>query len=329
MKRVGHLYQTIADPDNLRLAFAKAVRGKRDRQEVRLFAENLDENLYLLRRQLLAEQVEVGRYHYFYVYDPKKRRICAASFRERVLHHAVMNVCEPVFERFSIENSFACRSGKGGKKALETAQRFCRRYDWYLKLDIRHYFDSIDHAVLLGKLKRLFKDQALLVLFEKLLGTYETTPGRGLPIGNLVSQHLANFFLGYLDHWLKQERKAPGYLRYMDDFVLFSNDKNFLQRTLMEIAQYLHSEMHLVLHPRQQLNRCSQGLPFIGFRVYPDTILLAPRSRMRFALKLKHYEKSAAKGVLSTTELCQRATALVAFTRQADASGFRRKLIYG
>jgi retron-type reverse transcriptase len=328
MKRVGYLYGQIADPDNLRLAFTKALRGKRDREEVRNFIERLDENLARLRHELLTENVVIGPYHFFQVFDPKERLICAASFRERVLHHAMMNLCEPVLERYSIENSFACRKGKGGQKALKKAQDYCGRYAWYLKLDIRRYFDSIDHAVLLARLGRLFKDRALMRLFERLLASYATAPGKGLPIGNLVSQHLANFFLGRLDHWLKQEKKVPGYLRYMDDFVLFADDKAILLQWLEELEDFLHREMHLALHPRRQLNRSDNGLPFLGMRVFAHHIRLAPRSRRRFIEKLKEYEWMAKSGTLSEWALAQRVTALVAFTRQADADGFRRKVLF-
>jgi RNA-directed DNA polymerase len=150
MKRAGNLYESIADPENLRLAFLKSVRGKRHKTDVISYTARLDENLLQLRDQLLARQVDVGHYHFFTVHDPKERVICAASLPERVLHHAIMNVCEPILERYAIHDSYACRTGKGMHTGVLRAQTFTRKYAWYLKLDIRKYFDSIDHRILLS-----------------------------------------------------------------------------------------------------------------------------------------------------------------------------------
>ena len=148
MKRVGNLYDGIGEPENLRLAFLNAIRGKCGKQDVIEYTARLDENLRLLRDRLLARRVDVGHYHFFTVHDPKERVICAASFPERVLHHAIMNVCEPVLERYAIHDSYACRTGKGMHAAVLRAQAFTRQFPWYLKLDVRKYFDSIHHETL-------------------------------------------------------------------------------------------------------------------------------------------------------------------------------------
>ncbi|MEZ4599557.1 MAG: reverse transcriptase/maturase family protein [Syntrophotaleaceae bacterium] len=327
MKRTGNLYPKIAEPDNLRLAFNKAVRGKRSRNEVIRFQRRLDENLAELHRQLIEERVAVGDYRFFTVHDPKQRLICAAAFPERVLHHAVMNVCEPVLDAYALDDSYACRKGKGSQRALERARYFTGRYGWYLKLDIRRYFDSIDHAVLLGLLRRRFKDRRLLALLERIFDSYETCPGKGLPIGNLVSQHMANFYLGYLDHWLKEERRVPGYVRYMDDFVLFADEKQRLLQELAQIRRFLEERLQLALKDNVQLNRCRRGLPFLGFRVLPGSIRLAPRSRRRFVEKFCHYEGLWNEGVWDESTLARHMTPLVEFTRAGRATGFRRHVL--
>ena len=156
MRRTGNLYDAIHDPENLRLAFCKARRGKEDRREVRKFARDLEGNLSRLRDDLAGETAAVGEYRHFRVRDPKERTIYAAAFPERVLHHAVMNVCDPVFERFQIFDSYATRRGKGTFAALERARRFTGSNAWFLKLDVRKYFDSVDHGILKGQLRRLF-----------------------------------------------------------------------------------------------------------------------------------------------------------------------------
>ncbi len=239
MKRVGYLYASIAESENLHLAFIKAVRGKRDRREVIDFSHNLEENIKSLNRQLLRHEPDIGNYRFFEVYDPKPRSICAASFSERVLHHAIMNLCEPILDRLAIYDSYACRQGKGNRKAIARAKEFAGKNSWYLQLDIKKYFDSIDHNILLMLINRCIKDKELLELFAKLLDTYHTRPGKGMPIGNLVSQHLANFYLGLLDNWLKTDRRVKYYLRYMDDFILFGSEKKYLQQELNQIQQWL------------------------------------------------------------------------------------------
>lgn len=200
----------IADPENLRVAFWKASKGKRGKADCRAFHERLDENLAALGAELLAGDVSVGDYHYFTVHDPKERLICAASFRERVLHHALMNVCEPVLERAAVFDSYACRKGKGRMRAVARAQEYARSKGWFLKMDIRKYFDSIHQTSLRNLLGRKFKDPLVLGVFDRILGSYHSIPGRGLPIGNLTSQHFANFYLAPLDRFIEETlRPAP------------------------------------------------------------------------------------------------------------------------
>jgi hypothetical protein len=327
MSRGRGLYQAIAEPDNLRLAFRKALRGKSGRQEVLDYRRNLDQNLADLRTDLLTGDIKVSDYHFFTIYDPKERTICAAPFRERVLHHAVVNLCEPVFERYSIDDSYACRPEKGLHRALKRAQQFTREYPWYLKMDIRKYFDSIHHETLLRLLARRFRDNRLMRLFEQVVRGYQTLPDRGLPIGNLLSQHFANFYLGLLDHYLKEECRVSAYLRYMDDFLIFGASREILKSELWKTETFLCERLCLSLKDATQLNRAEFGVPFLGFRIYPHVIRLSPRSRRRFAQKVMYYENEEASGGLSEAQLARRVSALVSFTKAADAAGFRRLFI--
>lgn len=323
------LLAAIACPDNLRAAFLQAARGKSATPPVREFRAGLAVNIAALREELLSGAVRVGDYHFFRIHDPKERRICAASFRERVLHHAVMRVCEPCFERYAVHHSYACRRGKGLHRALERAQSLARRHPWYLKLDIHHYFDSIHHQTLLALLAHRLPDPKTLELFARIIGSYHTEPGCGLPIGNLISQHCANLYLGLLDHALLEERRVAGYLRYMDDFLVFAPERESLRAELRWIEEFLARRLRLILHPRQQVNRCALGIPFLGFRVFPDVIRLTPRSRACFARKLRQYEQEADQGRLSEAALVRRVTALVACTQAAEAAGFRRAIFRG
>ena len=327
MKRAGNLYYSIPGYENLRLAFWKAAKGKRDRSEVISFIKDFDNNIKKLKDQLLNRNLDIGHYYFFKVHDPKPRSICAASFPERVLHHAIMNVCEPILDSYAIHDSYACRKGKGTHRAKKKAQTYTREYNWYLKLDIRKYFDSIDHFIMIRLLSRRIKDMELILLFQRLLDTYQTETGKGMPIGNLISQHLANFYLGYFDHWVKEIRKVKPYIRYMDDFILFGHDKAYLKNELEEIKLFLATELELELKHNIQLNRCARGVPFLGFRIFEGKIDLSPRSRQRFVQKFRQYERKLSHGEWSEETLSCHMLPLVEFTRAGNTNGFRRSVI--
>lgn len=327
MKRANNLYPLIPAYENLRTAFRKAAKGKSDDKQVVCFRKDFEANIQALREQLLNKTPDIGHYHFFVVRDPKVRQICAASFPERVLHHAIMNICESNFETYAIYDSYACRKGKGNRKALARAQQFAQKFPWYLKLDIRKYFDSIDHNRLMDFLARRFKDEDLLILFQRILDTYHTGPGKGLPIGNLISQHLANFYLGRFDHWIKEERKITGYVRYMDDFILFSNEKHALNAELSEIEQFLKDDLKLTLKENVQLNQSCRGIGFLGFRVFPGHIRLTSSSKKRFSRKLRRYERCYCDGIWTEKELIRHMEPLVDFTRAGDSDRFRRMIM--
>jgi hypothetical protein len=176
-------------------------------------------------------------------------------------------------------------------------------------------------------LDRRIKDKDLLLLFEKLFDTYHTSPGKGMPIGNLISQHLANFYLGCFDHWIKEEQRIKGYLRYMDDMLIFGNDRAIMKAILEQVRQYLQSKLDLRLKGSIQLNRCRHGVTFLGYRVFPDRITLSQRSKHRFLHKFKQYEQKWRNGRWPTAELVRRMEPLIEFTRIAGADGLRRSAI--
>jgi retron-type reverse transcriptase len=328
MTRVGQLLAAIADPGNLRLAFWKASKGKRAKADCRAFQENLDANLSALRAELLAGRAGVGGYHYFTIHDPKERTICAAHFRERVLHHALMNLCEPVLERAAIFDSYACRQGKGQLAAIRRAESYARRYGWFLKMDVRKYFDSVKHAVLQGLLRRKFKDSVVLALFDQVLASYQTAPGRGLPIGNLTSQHFANFYLAPLDRFIKEQLRRGAYVRYMDDFVVWGESDADLRTVWREVEAFLAAELRLALKPNVGLNRTAFGMDFLGYRVFPQELRLARRSKLRFARKFRRYERESVAGRWTELQLQQRMQALVAFTLPARSRPWRRHVLH-
>lgn len=326
MKRTGHLLGQVAEPANLELAFWKAARGKNANRGVVEYRSRLEENLETLRAGILDGTVEVGRYHYFTIHEPKEREICAAAFSERVLHHALINVCGPIFEKRLVFDTYACRDGKGRIKALERAQHFSRRHSWYLKLDVRRYFDSIDQSAMLSLLERILKDREVLGIFKRIIGSHSVMPGKGLPIGNLTSQHFANLYLGELDHYAKEVLRAPGYVRYMDDFVLWADDKATLRRWFSEVTDFLGGELKLETKP-PQINRTRHGMPFLGCLLRANHLRLDARGRRRFAGKLHALEKGYAAGEISGLALQGRASAMIAHTETSGGGGFRRALL--
>ncbi|MBM4311953.1 MAG: reverse transcriptase [Deltaproteobacteria bacterium] len=327
MKRSGQLLEKIADYDNLLLAFWSAQRGKQAKAEVVRFRDDLGRQVSHLRQGLLDGSVNVEQYHYFKIHDPKERLICAASFRDRVLHHAIMNICEPCFESYLIDDTYACRKGKGSHKAVARAQHFCRSSRWFISLDIRKYFDSIDHGILQNLLERRFKDKRLLQLFEKIIGSYATAPGKGVPIGNLTSQYFANHYLGLLDHFIKEQLRIKPYVRYMDNFILWSEDRRVLKESLRAIGGFLRERLALTLNDDICLNQTAGGMNFLGYRVFANIIRLSKRSKKRFSDKFRAYEACFLNGEWSEQVLQKHMQPLIAFAQYAHADNFRRNVI--
>lgn len=327
MKRTGNLFERISETDNLYEAWIKAKRGKIHQADVLRFERELDLNISKLQSQLQSGTVEIGNYHYFTITDPKKRIICAASFPERVLHHAIMNICDPVFEKHLIYDIYATRKNKGTYAALDRAKVFVKKYKYYVKLDVRKYFDNIDHHILQMQLKRLFKDKRLLLLFSDIIGSYSVTENKGVPIGNLTSQYFANHYLSAADHFAKETLNIKAYIRYMDDVIFFGNSKEEIKMKYKEFLKNLRNNLGLSLKPLI-LDKTKKGVPFLGYKVFPYFVRLNQRSKKRFNLKYKAYTKNLDKGKWTEYEYRQHMLPLLAYTEYADTLGFRKKLIW-
>ena len=323
MKRVGGIFDRVVDMDNLRLAFLKASKGKRCRADQRDYQSNLDVELKNLREGLLTGQYLVGAYTRFLINDPKQREICAAAFRERVLHHALMNVCEPYFDKWLVSRTYACRRGFGQLKAIEKARRESCRYGWFLKCDIRKFFDNVPHDGLELILDRKFKDEGVVYWLKKIISTYETEPGKGLPIGNLTSQHLANLYLDRLDRFALS--KHVGYVRYMDDFVLWSDDKSLLKSVRDEIGAIVLPELKLEYKPIPYINMTSCGMDFLGARIFPTMLRASRKSLDRYSRKMRYYDSLLASGQIDEAQYQRKVSALTAFLLQFDTIGYRRQ----
>lgn len=322
MKRVGGLFDRILRRDNFLTAFHRAARGKRHRPEVRDFQDELPNWLASIEERLSTGNFAFGRFHQFLIRDPKERIITAPCFEERVVHHAVMNVCEPIFDRWLIDDTFACRVGCGREAAVYRASRFCQAQPWCLKLDIRKYFDSISHDRLLSLLLLRFKDLRLHTVFDRIVRSFRTARGIGLPIGSLMSQHFANFYLGSLDRYVKESLQVRGYVRYMDDMLFWGDNQRDLQRIQCECERFARDELSLEFK-LALVNRVEQGISFLGCRLFSTHVELNQRSKLRWRTRVRFLEKAHRLGLLTALDLQQRLTSLAAFARGAGTRSWK------
>ena len=326
MKRYGRLFEKVCTFEALAKSTHDAAKGKKIKPRVARFLQNLENEVIDLERELLGKTYCPRPYRTFMVHDPKDRQICAADFRDRVVHHAVCKVLEPIFERSFISDVYACRKNKGTHRAVQRARKNCRRFDYYLKLDVRKFFDSVDHQILKIQLRRKIKDPDLLWLLDVFIDhpVPWTAPGKGIPIGNLTSQHFANFYLSGLDHFIKEHLRVEGYVRYMDDLALFADEKNTLWDAAARIEKFLEEMLFLAVKKGSLiLAPVSQGLPFLGFRIFPSVIRLDRRGWRRFRHKVLDKNRMISRGLLDEDSWTRSITSLMGHTRHANMRNLR------
>lgn len=326
MLRERCLIHRIADIDNLSLAFVKACRGKQGKHEVAVYRARLEENLSELRSQILSGNVDVGHYTYFTIRDPKERVICAAPFRERVLHNALMNVCHEYFDRSLIDSTYATRPGKGVYSALDKAKSAFGKYEWSVKLDYRKYFDNVEHVALKAMLERKFADDRLLSIFGSIIDSYEVAPGKGLPIGNITSQYFANMYLSGVDHAVKEKCRVKVYIRYMDDILMVDRDRDRLKAAVSWMEGFSSRELSLTLKP-PVCKRTAVGQVFLGYRVLPYRLALSGRSKRRFRSKLLDYDRRLNEGEWTESQYRDHILPLTSFVQHASSERFRRSCL--
>jgi len=330
LKRESHLFEEVFSFDNLYRAFGKAFKGSGRTPESCKFHFNLERELLDLREGLAGGTYVPTPYRYFKVYDPKERTISVAPFRDRVVHHALVAVLEPIFEPVFIYHSYATRKGKGTHRAIRKAQHFLKRNFYYLKMDVEKYFERIDHSVLLSLVARKIKDKKILNLVEGIVKNNDTSSGsnsgKGLPIGNLTSQFFANIYLDPLDHFVKDELGLPGYLRYMDDMVCFSNSRESLRGLLEEVRSFLLERLKLRLNPKSTFSNCRlNGLPFLGFRVFPNLIRVKKENIKRIGKRLQARREELKQGLITEERFVMSVRSMFDHVGFADSFVLRTK----
>jgi len=281
------------------LAYKKARRGTRKSEEASQFFFRTEQELFKLQELLRTETYRPGAYRYFEINDPKHRIIAVAPFCDRVVHHAVVAVLEPIFEATFIHDSYATRKNKGVHKAVFQAQKYLRKNQWYLKADINKFFDSVDIHILMTIISRKVKDNRLMRLIQRILENGSKN-GIGLPIGNLTSQFFANVYLNQFDYFVKQHLRVPDYVRYMDDFVLFMPEKQDLKSVLPRLSCFLEDNLKLKLKPESiRLHPAMHGLPFLGLRIFGQMLRFLPENSRRIRIKLSNKMADFEAGTIS------------------------------
>lgn len=291
MKRKNNLYSQIISIENLHLADAQARKGKGHQYGVRVHLKNEAANIQKLHQWLQDKTFKTSNYTTFPVFEPKERLVYRLPyFPDRIAHHAVLNVLEPIFTRLFTNDTYSCIKGKGIHKASENLKKALQDKAgtvYCLKLDIRKFYPSVNHDILKRQLRRKFKDRDLMNLLDEIIDSAE-----GLPIGNYLSQYFANFYLTGFDHWIKEDKKVKHYFRYADDIVMLSDSKEFLHGLLIDIKRYLNDVLKLEVKRNHQVFPVEKrGIDFVGYVHFHTHTLLRKSIKKRFARAVKRRPK--------------------------------------
>ncbi len=311
-------------------ACESAQRGSGDSREAAAFLVEREQQILALHRRLLSGGWQPGGFRTFVIREPKRRVISAAPFGDRVVHHAVCAQLEPMFDRRSSPISFACRKGRGTVAALRRARELARRFQWYLKLDVEHYFETLPHAGLLKRLSEVVEDAEAFAICERIVrfGAPGSQPGHGVPIGNLTSQHFSNDYLSQLDHHLMRSLRVPAALRYMDDILIFSDDPSELRACRAELQGWVGVRLGLRLKPSaERLAPVLSGVPFLGFRIWPSHIRLDGARRTRLARRLRTTLAALDRGSLCEHDAAACLQSVCAWSDLGGAVRFRQSVL--
>lgn len=335
-----NLWLELCNIKNLKLAYKKARKGKTTTDYVLLFENNLSANLQELRQELLFHYYRPKPLQTFILRDPKTRKISKSEFRDRVIHHALCNIIEPLFEERFIFDSYANRIGKGTLKAIEQFCYFSKKITknntiraFVLKADIKHYFETVNPEILLRIIGKKIRDPRVLWLIKTILANYSlggNSPlsGLGMPLGNLTSQFFANVYLNELDQFVKHELKIKYYIRYVDDFVLFNESRTELEKFMVEIGLFVKKNLALELHPdKSKILPLHRGVNFLGLKIFPFHKLVKKKNISKFKRKLNDLCEFYSKGQVSYDQIYDFLEGWLAYAKYANTYKFSRKIL--
>lgn len=297
-----HPYEDIISLENILAAWKEFAAGKRRKPDVQAFQSQLMDNLLELHEELKAGTYRHGGYKAFKISDPKPRDIHKATVRDRLLHHAIYRVLYPLLDRTWISDSFSCRDGKGTHRAMDRYRTFFNKVSknhtrtcWVLQCDVRKFFASIDHEILLDIFSRRIPDTRVQQLIRSVVVSFDSgAPGVGLPLGNLTSQMLVNLYMNEFDQYMKHRIRAQYYIRYADDFVILSESRAWLESILPEIRKFLGERLHLSLHPlKVHIQTAAAGVDFLGWIHFSDHRILRTTTKHRMFRNLAEESNDA------------------------------------
>lgn len=322
------------------MAWQEFSRGKRKKPDVQKFEYNLEDNIFQLHQELKTKTYQHSNYKSFYVQDPKLKRIHKASVKDRVLHHAVFRALYPLFDESFIFDSYSCRLSKGNHKAMDRLERFARKVSennhrniFALKCDIKKFFATIDHNVLFIILKRKIKNNSAVWLLEQITSSFLSDRSvsvnkKGVPIGNLTSQLFANIYLNELDRFLKQELKVKYYLRYTDDFLIISDNKECLEKTISEIILFLKEKLLLAIHEEKtKIRKTRQGIDFLGYVVFQKHRLVRTKTKKRIFRKLDKRHQNLEDGLISEKSFNQSLQSYLGVLKHCKGYKIKKKIL--
>lgn len=335
---VHNLYLQIISLNNLFTAWREFKVGKEKKIDVIMFGLNLENNIFALHNELIKLSYQHSHYISFKICDPKPRHIHKASVRDRVLHHAIVRIIEPIFNNGFIFDSYSSRKNKGSHKAIKKCQQLAWRLSknntktiWFLKCDISKFFNSVNHEILLKFISLRIQDKNLLELLEKIIQSYQTRNNNsgnyGIPLGNLTSQLFSNIYLNPLDQFIKRKLSEKCYVRYADDFVILSYDKTHLENLIPKLREFLKKELKLLLHSKKILiRRWNQGIDFLGYELFPHHIVLRTKTKRRILRKIKNNCELYTHGSISSQAFQQSLQSYLGIVKHCRGNGVRRKI---
>ena len=345
MKTYNRLYEKLCSYDNLYLAYQKAQKEKTKKEYVIDFEAHLEGNLIRLQKKLQTFYYKPNKLKKFIVRDPKTRTIHASAFRDRVVHHALVNILEPIFERIFIQDSYASRKDKGTHPAVNRFILFMRKVSrngkcvknswnrnsicgYVFKADIKKYFDNVDHEVLLGIIGRKVRDSGVLWLVKVILDNFDSPlKGKSMPLGNYTSQFFANVYLNELDYFVKHVLKAKYYIRYVDDFVILHRRKKMLEHYKDGITRYL-TGLELTLHPdKSHIVPLRNGITFLGYRIFYHYRLLRKRNIRHFKKKFEGYLELYREGFMTKKMLSEQLQGWFGYAQWANTYNLRQQVL--
>lgn len=299
-------YGDLITLENLFLSWCEFKKGKTKRQDVQEFEFNLEDNIFELYQELKNQTYKHSNYQSFYVSDPKMRHIHKAEIRDRIVHHLISKYLEQIYDQTFIYDSYSCRKDKGTHKAVNRLKQFSlkqsknNRINFYcLKCDIKKFFDSVDHRILIKILKQKIKDEDILWLIKEIIDSFQKDKNKGIPLGNLTSQYFANIYLNELDKFIKHKLKIKHYIRYTDDFVVLSINKDYSLNFIRPINDFLNNKLNLFLHPDKIIIRkYKQGIDFLGYVTLPHYRVLRTKTKKRMFRRINNKNIQSYLGVL-------------------------------